>query len=166
MPKTLQEIIDHADDMSAAFDHYQPDPATLRDPAPMLRARTAVQARAQAEADVAAAVTSMRSAGYSWAAIGMVVGTTGEAARQRYSEAAAVPRATTKSVAAAKSAKTLRPAPRTAAVRGGGKPAARSEARAAEPAKASSGRGRTSAQKAAERRLATASRHAPTPTDY
>ena len=54
----------------------------------MLRARTAVQARVQAEADVAAAVTDMRGAGYSWAAIGMVLGTTGEAGRQRYSEVA------------------------------------------------------------------------------
>lgn len=84
MPKTLQEIIDHADDMSAAFDDYEPDPATLRDPAPMLRARSAVQARARAEADVATAVIDMRSSGYSWAAIGMVLGTSGEAARQRY----------------------------------------------------------------------------------
>lgn len=89
MPKTLQEILDHADDMSATFDDFPPDPASLRDPAPMLRARSAVHARAQAEADVAAAVTDMRSAGYSWVAIGMVLGTSGEAARQRYGEASA-----------------------------------------------------------------------------
>lgn len=53
-----------ADDMSAAVDHHQPDPASLRDPAPMLRARIAVQSRAQAEADVATAVTDMRNARY------------------------------------------------------------------------------------------------------
>jgi predicted lipoprotein len=84
MPKTLQEIIDHADDMSTAFDDYRPEASTLRDPAPLLRARAAVHARARAEAEVAAAVAEMRDTGYSWAAIGMVLGTTGEAARQRY----------------------------------------------------------------------------------
>ena len=84
MPKTLQEIIDHADDMSTAFDDYQPEANTLRDPAPLLRARAAVHARARAEAEVAAAVAEMRDTEYSWAAIGMVLGTTGEAARQRY----------------------------------------------------------------------------------
>ena len=112
MPKTLQEIIDHAHDMSAAFDDYEPDPATLRDPAPMLRARSAVQARARAEADVATAVIDMRSSGYSWAAIGMVLGTTGEAARQRYggapTESVPALRAAEPGPMAAKSAKASR----------------------------------------------------------
>jgi len=84
MPRTLQEIVDHADELSAAFDGIQPDPAAGRDPAPLLRAREAVQARARAEAAVADAVAVMRAAGYSWHAIGAVVGTSEEAARQRY----------------------------------------------------------------------------------
>ena len=67
--------------MSTAFDDYRPEASTLRDPAPLLRARAAVHARARAEAEVAAAVAEMRDTGYSWAAIGMVLGTTGEAAR-------------------------------------------------------------------------------------
>jgi hypothetical protein len=84
MPRTLQEIVDHADELSAAFDAIEPDPGAGRDPAPLLQARTAVQARARAEADVANAAAAMRAAGYSWRAIGAVVGTSGEAARQRY----------------------------------------------------------------------------------
>ena len=137
MPRTLQEIIDHADDMSAAFDDYQPDPATLRDPAPMLRARTAVQARAQAEADVAAAVTDMRDAGYSWAAIGMVLGTSGEAARQRYGDApaeSAPARTSTRSPRAEAKAVPAPKAPRTAV-----KVAATSRATAAKSARAATG---------------------------
>jgi len=84
MPRTLQEIVDHAEELSAAFEDIQPDPADGRDPAPLLQAREAVQARARAEADVVAAVAAMRTAGYSWQSIGAVVGTSGESARQRY----------------------------------------------------------------------------------
>ena len=39
--------------MSTAFDDYRPEASTLRDPAPLLRARAAVHARARAEAEVA-----------------------------------------------------------------------------------------------------------------
>ena len=122
MPKTLQEIIDHADDMSTAFDDYRPEASTLRDPAPLLRARAAVHARARAEAEVAAAVAEMRDTGYSWAAIGMVLGTTGEAARQRYGGAAteSVPalRAAEPGPMAAKSAKAPRRTAETTTRRG------------------------------------------------
>ena len=94
--KNLQEIIDRADELSAAFDDIQPDPAAGRDPAPLLRAREAVQARAHAEADVADAVAVHACpAGYSWQAIGAVVGTSGEAARQRYGGEAPKPGAST-----------------------------------------------------------------------
>ena len=122
MPKTLQEIIDHADDMSTAFDDYQAQASTLRDPAPLLRARAAVHARARAEAEVAAAVAAMRDTGYSWAAIGMVLGTTGEAARQRYGGAPTgfvpAPRAAEPGPMAAKSAKASRRTAKTTTTRG------------------------------------------------
>jgi len=120
--QTLQEIIVHADDMSTAFDDYQPEASTLRDPAPLLRARAAVHARAWAEAEVAAAVAEMRDTGYSWSAIGMVLGTTGEAARQRYGGAAteSVPalRAAEPGPMAAKSAKAPRRTAETTTRRG------------------------------------------------
>jgi len=84
MPRTLQEILDHADELAAQFEAYEPRDEDHRDVAPLLRAREAVQSRARAEAEVAAAVAGMRAARYSWATIGGVLGTTGEAVRQRY----------------------------------------------------------------------------------
>jgi hypothetical protein len=50
--------------------------------------RLAFQARANAERGLADAVTVARADGHSWAAIGAMVGTSGEAARQRYGQPA------------------------------------------------------------------------------
>jgi hypothetical protein len=47
--------------------------------------RDAVVARSDAEQSIQAAVSDARGRGYSWAFIGSVLGTSGEAARQRYS---------------------------------------------------------------------------------
>ena len=44
----------------------------------------AVLARADSERHLVEAVIAARADGHSWAAIGAMVGTTGEAARQRY----------------------------------------------------------------------------------
>jgi hypothetical protein len=41
-------------------------------------------ARSEAERSISQAVTEARSHGYSWRTIGALLGTTGEAARQRY----------------------------------------------------------------------------------
>jgi hypothetical protein len=46
--------------------------------------RRAALARADAERSVQQAVTQARASGYSWRSIGAVIGTSGEAARQRY----------------------------------------------------------------------------------
>jgi len=84
MPKTLKEIIDHADELAQQFEDYEPVPGDERPVAPLQRARAAVRTRAQAESDLLQAVSDMRGVGYSWAAISSVLGTTAEAARQRY----------------------------------------------------------------------------------
>lgn len=84
-PRTLQEILDNAAVRADQFENYEPDPADERPIAPMLRLRAAVQARAAAELEIAKAVLAMHKAGYSWSAVGMTLGTTAEAARQRYS---------------------------------------------------------------------------------
>ena len=47
--------------------------------------RLAFQSRAAAERGLADAVALAREEGHSWASIGAMVGTSGEAARQRYS---------------------------------------------------------------------------------
>lgn len=86
MPRSLQEILDQSDELAKRFEDYEPTEVDRRPVAPLHRARTAVRAKAEAEAEVAAAVAEMRSSGYSWATIGSVVGTSGEAVRQRYGD--------------------------------------------------------------------------------
>jgi len=80
MRRSTQQIIDQADELAdyfeSGFSSDTPDElATLRG---------AAHRRAVAEADVAKAVVAAVEAGRSWRAIGEAVGTTGEAARQRY----------------------------------------------------------------------------------
>jgi hypothetical protein len=88
MPRTLQEIIDHANELASQFEQQEPDPDDRRDPEPMHAMRRAATHRSTAEAEVAEAVEAARAARYSWAAIGAVLGTSGEAARQRYGQPA------------------------------------------------------------------------------
>lgn len=94
MPKSVQEILDHADELAKRFEDYEPDPADERSPDSLARLRDATLARSSAESAVRDAVNAARTDGLSWATIGSILGTTGEAARQRYghqpkSEAAA-----------------------------------------------------------------------------
>jgi DNA-directed RNA polymerase specialized sigma24 family protein len=85
MPRTAQEIIDHADELAARFE--QADPEDLRDATALRAVRDAFLARAEAERELGDAVVRARYEGHSWAAIGAMVGTSGEAARQRYGQA-------------------------------------------------------------------------------
>lgn len=86
MPRSLQQILDAADELADRFENYDPDPADHRDPAALIAMHEAVRHRAAAEQELAEAVTAARAAGYSWSAIGAVAGTSGEAARQRYGQ--------------------------------------------------------------------------------
>lgn len=82
MPRTSQEILDHADELAARFE--QAEPHDLRDATSLRAVRDAVLARAEAERTLRDAIVQARADGHSWAAIGAMVGTSGEAARQRY----------------------------------------------------------------------------------
>jgi hypothetical protein len=84
MPRTVEEILQHADELAARFESYEPDPAHELDPAAVALLREAVQERSDAERHLIDAVSAARRAGIAWSAIGQLVGTTGEAARQRY----------------------------------------------------------------------------------
>lgn len=83
MPRSLQEILDHADELSARFANTEPD---LRDAASLRAIRDAVTERASTERRLAEAVTAARTAGASWAAIAGMLGTSGQAARKRYGQ--------------------------------------------------------------------------------
>jgi hypothetical protein len=84
MPRSLQEILDHADDLARRFEDYEPDPDDERDPEPHRALAAAVAARSRVEQEIAEAVQRARAAGYTWADIGALLGTTGQAASQRY----------------------------------------------------------------------------------
>ncbi len=90
MPRTAKEIIDQADELAARFENHDPPPAEIKDAASLRSVRQAFQARADAERNLAEAVAVARAEGHSWAAIGAMVGTSGEAARQRYTNVALV----------------------------------------------------------------------------
>lgn len=84
MPRTLQEILDHAEELADHFEENPPDPADMVDAAALRVVRDAVVDRANAEEAIATAVEAARAAGHTWPRIGAILGTSGEAARQRY----------------------------------------------------------------------------------
>lgn len=84
MPRTVDEILQHANQLAARFEDYEPDPAHELDPGSVALLRAAIQERSDAERHVLEAIKAAREAGMSWSAIGLFVGTSGEAARQRY----------------------------------------------------------------------------------
>lgn len=84
MPRSVDEILAHADVLAARFENYEPDPADELDAEAVTLLRSAVAERSAAERHMLDAVRAAREAGLSWVAIGNLVGTSGEAARQRY----------------------------------------------------------------------------------
>ena len=87
MPRPIQDILDHANDLAKRFEDYKPTEADERDPESLKQLRDAVLARSDAERSIGGAVVAARADGLSWAAIGSMLGTSGEAARQRYGQA-------------------------------------------------------------------------------
>lgn len=92
MPKSLQWILDHQDELADRFEKYEPRPEDERDADAFVQLLRAASRRAEVESEVTAAVFAARDAGYSWAMIGGAVGTTGQAAQQRYGKLARGPR--------------------------------------------------------------------------
>jgi hypothetical protein len=86
MPRTADEIINQAEALAARFEDHDPDPDDVRDASALRELRHAFLARAEAEQRVTDAVRRARADGHSWASIGAMVGTSGEAARQRYGQ--------------------------------------------------------------------------------
>ena len=88
MPRTTQEILDQAEELAARFENHDPNAANIQDATSLRAVRLAFQSRADAERRLADAVSVARADGHSWAAIGAMLGTSGEAARQRYGQPA------------------------------------------------------------------------------
>lgn len=83
MPRSLQEIMDQAEALAGEFETFEPT-----EPEEVAVLRAAAFRRARAEADVAAAVEAAVLSGASWRQIGGAVGTSPQAAHQRYAAVA------------------------------------------------------------------------------
>lgn len=88
MPRTTQQIIEHAEELAARFEHMEPtgEPEVT----PLGELYLAVKERAEAERQLTAKVKAARKAGLSWPVIGQMLGTSDEAARQRYGRSGTV----------------------------------------------------------------------------
>ena len=93
MPRTAQEIIDRANELIARFEEHEPADDDVKDAASLRTIRTAFQDRADAERRLEEAVALARDHGHSWASIGAMLGTSGEAARQRHGRSIPTPSA-------------------------------------------------------------------------
>jgi hypothetical protein len=84
MPRSIQEILDHADELARQFEEYEPSEGDERPVEEYLLQRAAL-ARARSERQIVDAVVAARHAGITWARIGELLGTSAQAAQQRYS---------------------------------------------------------------------------------
>lgn len=85
MRPSLTDLIAHADQLADAFENHDPAPGDFDAPLPPLMAvKLAAFRRAAAEKELAQAIHAAREAHLSWRQLGQAIGTSGEAARQRY----------------------------------------------------------------------------------
>jgi prevent-host-death family protein len=87
-----QAMVEYRDDLellAKRFEEYEPRPEDQRDPQLYRDLEAAVRARSEAERAVAKAVAAMRADGDTWQTVGRLLGTTGQAAQQRYGKARA-----------------------------------------------------------------------------
>lgn len=85
MPRSYEEIVNQAEELSRVFE-VDFEPAVSKEEAAI---RAAALRRALAESELGEAVSTARKAGVPWDRIGEAVGTSGEAARQKYRTMAA-----------------------------------------------------------------------------
>jgi hypothetical protein len=83
MPRSIQEILDHGDELAQRFEDYEPKVGDERPVEEYLLERATI-ARARGERQVVDAVVAARSKGMTWQRIGDILGTSAQAAQQRY----------------------------------------------------------------------------------
>ena len=86
MPRSIQEIIDHADELARRFENLEPE-AAEEIPVEEYLLQRAVVMRARSEQQLLDAVAQARAKGLSWQKIGSLIGTSAQAAQQRYGTA-------------------------------------------------------------------------------
>jgi FAD/FMN-containing dehydrogenase len=82
MPRSIQDILDHADELAQRFEDYEPAEGDERPVEEHLL--RAVLSRARSERQIIDAVAAARAAGISWSTIGDLLGTSAQATQQRY----------------------------------------------------------------------------------
>ena len=83
MPRTVDEILAQADELARRFENVEPVGETGGAALPAVR--EAFEDLALAQKRLSERVAVAKASGHSWATIGAMIGTSGEAARQRYS---------------------------------------------------------------------------------
>ena len=83
MPRSIQEILDHADELAHRFESLDPDEAQ-EIPVEEYLLQRAVVSRARSEQQLLDAVAQARAKGLSWQKIGELIGVSAQAAQQRY----------------------------------------------------------------------------------
>jgi hypothetical protein len=83
MPRSIQDILDHADELARRFEQLDPNEA-VEVPVEEYLLQRAVVARARTEQQLVEAVAKARSAGITWQKVGALLGTSAQAAQQRY----------------------------------------------------------------------------------
>lgn len=83
MPRSIQDTLDHADELTKRFEDFDPDHAD-EIPVEEYLLQRAVVARARSEQQLLDTVITARGAGLSWQRIGAILGTSAQAAQQRY----------------------------------------------------------------------------------
>ncbi len=87
--RSIDDIAARAEQFADAFENYEPKPGDKNAPLPPVMAvKLAAWRRDRAESELAEAIRSAREQRLSWREVGEAIGTTGEAARQRYSASA------------------------------------------------------------------------------
>ena len=83
--RSVTDIIARADEFAVVFENYEPKPEHEDAPLPPVMAvKLAAWRRDAAERELADAVRNARQQQLSWRELGEAIGTSGEAARQRY----------------------------------------------------------------------------------
>jgi hypothetical protein len=89
MPRTREELEQATADAEAWLDQLDPGTTPAEDISDLRAVTDAMRAVAGAQADLEAAVLAARANGQSWGRIGIALGTSRQATRQRYEERAA-----------------------------------------------------------------------------
>ena len=84
-PRSIDDITARANEFADQFENYEPQPGDDNAPLPpVMGVKLAVWRRHMAERELAEAVRAAREQKLSWREVGEAMGTSGEAARQRY----------------------------------------------------------------------------------